>query len=79
MGYHVQISGDLNGRKWVGELVSGMVAESKAHEVKKDIESRREAVVCKVSKEEAWRGRPEGLNTTSFLKVASEKMGIGPH
>ena len=63
----------------MAELTTGIVPESKSHEIKKDLESRREALICKVNKEDAWRGRPEGLNTTNMLKMASEKMGISPH
>eukprot|EP00828_Plagiopyla_frontata_P030909 TRINITY_DN4070_c0_g1_i5.p1 TRINITY_DN4070_c0_g1~~TRINITY_DN4070_c0_g1_i5.p1 ORF type:complete len:576 (-),score=79.71 TRINITY_DN4070_c0_g1_i5:23-1750(-) len=36
-------------------------------------------MVIKINKEDGYRGRPEGLNTTNLLKVASDKMGIGPH
>lgn len=75
----MHISGDVGGRKWTAEVNLGLVNEQKSREIKKDIENRREAIIVKINKEDAIRGRPEGLNTTSLLKVASEKMGIGPH
>lgn len=43
------------------------------------VKDHKEAIVENVSSKEAFKGRPQALNTVELMRAASAGLGIGPH